>query len=69
MVAMKNWQYKFFERVRLDDTQGKKWICHVLAKDEVNEKGRRMPGTAIHSTNYYRRKSQCVKELRELGII
>lgn len=98
MVAMKDWQYKFFERVSqysereveklvgyaphavlegrpepIFQTVFKKvrtrmWVCHVLAKDEINEKGRRLPGTAIHSTNFYRRKSECIRELKKLGV-
>ena len=68
MVAMKDWQYKFFERTRVAGGD-KRWVCHVLAKDEINEKGRRLPGTAIHSTNFYRRKSECVRELKKLGVI
>ena len=67
MVTMNDWTYKFFERANIG---GKKmWVCHVLKKDETNEKGRRLPGTAVHSTNAYKTKSQCVQELRELGII
>lgn len=58
--------YKFVRYMRL---KNKKWIAWLSVKDTADKDGNRTVGSIIHRTEQYRRKNQCMQELRKEGLV